>query len=71
MLMSSFPLVEYEGGNGVNFYRLAKAMVANNCKVDVIAPSHHSIDDFQLMAGIKVYRFRKTIFTMIKNVYRL
>ena len=58
MLMSSFPLVEYEGGNGVNFYRLAKAMVANNCKVDVIAPSHHSIDDFQLMSGIKVYRFR-------------
>ena len=58
MLMSSFPLVEYEGGNGVNFFRLAKAMVENNCKVDVVAPSHHSIDDFQLMSGIKVYRFR-------------
>jgi len=58
MLASLFPLVEYDGGNGLNLFRLAKALAKDYCNLDVVAPSHYTVDDFQKMHGITVYRFR-------------
>ena len=49
---------KYDGGNGINIFRLVKVLQKDYCNIDVVAPSHYSIQDFQNIYGINIYRFR-------------